>query len=136
MENHKVKTILAALALAALALTAAVAGSFLLPPPSRLNAAISDIAETEHFYYRGAPEGPYIDSQRGDLLRSAAALERPSSDRRADHGENQRECTDTDCTGRIQGRGRCRGHRERRHPFHNAPISCHRDINRNPKIEL
>ena len=41
--------------------TAATAGSILLP---RLNAAISDIAETEHFYYRGAPDGPYIDSQR------------------------------------------------------------------------
>ena len=44
--------------------TAATAGSFLLPHPRRLSAAISDIAETEHFFYRGAPEGPYIDSQR------------------------------------------------------------------------
>jgi len=44
--------------------TAATAGSFLLSPPRRLSAAISDIAETEHFLYRGAPEGPYIDSQR------------------------------------------------------------------------
>lgn len=44
--------------------TAAAAGSFLLPRPHRLSAAISDIAETEHFLYRGAPEGPYIDSQR------------------------------------------------------------------------
>ena len=47
-----------------LGVTAATAGSFLLPRPSRLSAAISDIAETEHFFYRGAPEGPYIDSQR------------------------------------------------------------------------
>ena len=47
-----------------LGVTAAAAGSFLLPRPRRLSAAISDIAETEHFLYRGAPEGPYIDSQR------------------------------------------------------------------------
>ncbi len=44
--------------------TAATAGSFLLPRPDRLNAAISDVAETKHFWYRGAPAGPYIDSQR------------------------------------------------------------------------
>jgi hypothetical protein len=44
--------------------TAATAGSFLLSHPRSLHAAISDIAETEHFFYRGAPEGPYIDSQR------------------------------------------------------------------------
>ena len=44
--------------------TAAAAGNFLLPHPRRLSAAISDIAETEHFLYRGAPDGPYIDSQR------------------------------------------------------------------------
>ncbi|MEQ1858498.1 MAG: hypothetical protein ABMA13_01030 [Chthoniobacteraceae bacterium] len=42
--------------------TAATAGSLFLP---RLRAATSDIAETEHFYYRGAPDGPYVDSQRG-----------------------------------------------------------------------
>lgn len=44
--------------------TTATAGSFLLPRPGRLNAAISDVAETKHFWYRGAPAGPYIDSQR------------------------------------------------------------------------
>ena len=43
--------------------TAATAGSFLLPRIP-LRAALSDIAETEHFYYRGAPDGPYMDSQR------------------------------------------------------------------------
>lgn len=41
--------------------TAATAGSFLLP---RLRAATSGIAETEHFQYRLAPDGPYVDSQR------------------------------------------------------------------------
>ncbi len=46
--------------------TAATAGSFLLSPSHRLSAARSDIRETEHFFYRGAPEGPYIDSQRGN----------------------------------------------------------------------
>ncbi len=46
--------------------TAATAGSFLLSPSHRLSAARSDIRETEHFLYRGAPEGPYIDSQRGN----------------------------------------------------------------------
>ncbi len=43
--------------------TAATAGSFLLPRV-RLRAALSDIAETEHFQYRLAPDGPYVDSQR------------------------------------------------------------------------
>lgn len=42
------------------------AGSLLLPPARSTTAALSDIAETEHFYYRVAPaSGPYIDSQRG-----------------------------------------------------------------------
>lgn len=43
--------------------TAAAAGSLLLP---RLHgrAALSVIAETEHFFYRAAAEGPYVDSQR------------------------------------------------------------------------
>src|SRR5262245_23660849 len=31
---------------------------------SRLRAAGAAIRETEHFWFRGAPEGPYIDSQR------------------------------------------------------------------------
>ncbi len=30
----------------------------------KLSAALSDVASTEHFWYRLAPEGPYIDSQR------------------------------------------------------------------------
>ncbi|MCX6839512.1 MAG: hypothetical protein NTX35_17125 [Verrucomicrobia bacterium] len=44
--------------------TAAVVGGLCLPDSSKLNAALSDVAETEHFFYRLAPEGPYIDSQR------------------------------------------------------------------------
>ncbi|MFA6545934.1 MAG: hypothetical protein WCS99_16060 [Limisphaerales bacterium] len=44
--------------------TAATAGSIILSRPGRLDAAISDVAETKHFWYRGAPAGPYIDSQR------------------------------------------------------------------------
>jgi hypothetical protein len=44
--------------------TAATAGSLLLPHPRRLGAALSDTASTEHFWYRLAPDGPYIDSQR------------------------------------------------------------------------
>lgn len=42
----------------------AAAGSFFLSESLPLHAALSDIAETEHFWYRLAPEGPYIDSQR------------------------------------------------------------------------
>lgn len=42
--------------------TAAAVGGLFLPESS--NAALSDVAETEHFFYRLAPEGPYIDSQR------------------------------------------------------------------------
>lgn len=34
------------------------------PGVSRLRAAGAAIRETEHFWFRGAPEGPYIDSQR------------------------------------------------------------------------
>ncbi len=42
----------------------AAAGSFFLPESLPLHAALTDIAETEHFWYRQAPAGPYIDSQR------------------------------------------------------------------------
>ena len=38
-------------------------GSLSLPSQHRLRAA-SAVGETEHFWYRLAPEGPYIDSQR------------------------------------------------------------------------
>jgi hypothetical protein len=44
--------------------TATTAGSFLLSDSVRLAAATSEPASTEHFWYRLAPEGPYIDSQR------------------------------------------------------------------------
>src|SRR4051812_31082301 len=43
---------------------ATTAGTLLLPNAVRLAAAPSEIASTEHFWYRLAPEGPYIDSQR------------------------------------------------------------------------
>lgn len=36
----------------------------LLPGGKNLTAAPSDAASTDHFWYRPAPEGPYIDSQR------------------------------------------------------------------------
>ncbi len=44
--------------------TTAAAGGYILSRPYRLSAALSDVAETKHFWYRGAPDGPYIDSQR------------------------------------------------------------------------
>ena len=46
--------------------TAATAtdASFLIPGIPRLRAAALS-GETKHFWYRLAPEGPYIDSQRG-----------------------------------------------------------------------
>lgn len=44
----------------------ATAGGILLPRSTRLAAAPSDLASTEHFWYRLAPEGPYIDSHRGN----------------------------------------------------------------------
>ena len=44
--------------------TATTIGGLLLPNMTRLIAAPSDVASTEHFWYRLAPEGPYIDSQR------------------------------------------------------------------------
>ncbi len=46
--------------------TATTIGGLLLPRATKLSAALSDTASTEHFWYRLAPEGPYIDSQRGD----------------------------------------------------------------------
>jgi hypothetical protein len=42
----------------------ATAGGILLPWISPSHAAPVISGETEHFWYRGAPEGPYIDSQR------------------------------------------------------------------------
>src|SRR5262245_50745288 len=47
-----------------LAASAAVTGGILGPSVSRLHAADSAIRETEHFWFRRAPDGPYIDSQR------------------------------------------------------------------------
>ena len=44
--------------------TAATAGGMLMPGTMDLTAALSDVAETKHFWYRLAPDGPYIDSQR------------------------------------------------------------------------
>jgi len=46
------------------AAAAATAGSLLSPGISRLYAADAAIRETDHFWFRLAPEGPYIDSQR------------------------------------------------------------------------
>ena len=44
---------------------AATAGSLITAASSRLLAATPQITgETDHFWYKGAPEGPYIDSQR------------------------------------------------------------------------
>jgi len=40
-------------------------GGLLLADAIHLNAAPAIAGETEHFFYRLAPEGPYIDSQRG-----------------------------------------------------------------------
>ncbi len=45
--------------------TAVAAGGLLLPYSTKGKAATSDVGSTEHFWYRLAPEGPYIDSQRG-----------------------------------------------------------------------
>lgn len=39
-------------------------GGLVLANAVRLNAAPVIAGETEHFFYRGAPEGPYIDTQR------------------------------------------------------------------------
>ena len=44
--------------------TGAVAGGSLFTTSLKLAAASSEPASTEHFWYRMAPEGPYIDSQR------------------------------------------------------------------------
>ncbi len=49
--------------------TAATAGGLLLPSDRTLfaaDAAATEGPSTEHFWYRLAPEGPYIDSQRGN----------------------------------------------------------------------
>src|SRR5436190_5158973 len=46
------------------AAAAATAGNLLSPGISRLRAAGAAIRETEHFWFRLAPVGPYIDSQR------------------------------------------------------------------------
>jgi hypothetical protein len=47
------------------ATTAAVAtGGILRPGRSRLHAAGAAVRETEHFWFRGGSEGPYVDSQR------------------------------------------------------------------------
>ena len=48
----------------------ATAGGLLLPGGRWLEAAPiaveTDVASTDHFWYRLAPPGPYIDSQRGN----------------------------------------------------------------------
>src|SRR5262245_9139294 len=46
------------------AAAAATAGSLANPCVSGLSVAGNAIRETEHFWFRGAPDGPYIDSQR------------------------------------------------------------------------
>ncbi|MEI6236338.1 MAG: hypothetical protein WCT04_25050 [Planctomycetota bacterium] len=44
--------------------TATATGAIFLSQPTRLFAEPGEIASTKHFWYRLAPEGPYIDSQR------------------------------------------------------------------------
>ena len=44
--------------------TAAAVGGILLPGTMDLTAALSAVAESKHFWYRLAPDGPCIDSQR------------------------------------------------------------------------
>lgn len=46
--------------------SATTLGGLLLSKALPLPAAPGEIASTEHFWYRLAPEGPYIDSQRGN----------------------------------------------------------------------
>ena len=41
-------------------------GGLVLADVINLNAAPAIVGQTEHFFYRLAPEGPYIDSQRGN----------------------------------------------------------------------
>ena len=48
--------------------TATVAGLLSIP---KARAAAAVRAENEHFWYRLAPEGPYIDTQRGLMGRQA-----------------------------------------------------------------
>lgn len=45
--------------------TATTLGSLMLSKALTLSATPGEIASTEHFWYRLAPEGPYVDSQRG-----------------------------------------------------------------------
>lgn len=47
-----------------LAAASASASGLVLPGSRSLLAASTDVASTDHFWYRLAPEGPYIDSQR------------------------------------------------------------------------
>src|SRR5688572_402263 len=42
----------------------AVAGGILTTGRTRLRAADAAVRENEHFWFRGQPDGPYIDSQR------------------------------------------------------------------------
>ena len=49
-----------------LAFSAMSAGGSLLPGVGVSRAASEESGSTDHFWYRLAPEGPYIDSQRGD----------------------------------------------------------------------
>src|SRR6478735_4636088 len=60
----KAETILNRRQFVATSAAAATVGSLVIPGVSRLRAAGAAIRETEHFWFRGAPEGPYIDSQR------------------------------------------------------------------------
>src|SRR5215831_16060259 len=48
------------------AFAAATAGSVFGPAISGRRAAAAATGETDHFWYRLAPKGPYIDSQRGN----------------------------------------------------------------------
>jgi hypothetical protein len=60
-----------------LGVSAVTAGGILLPGAQRALAAPpgsqADVAETEHFWYRPQPEGPYIDSQRDNKAFGFAA---------------------------------------------------------------
>lgn len=47
-----------------LATSAAAAGGMLLAGNRQVRAEATDVKSTDHFWYRLAPEGPYIDSQR------------------------------------------------------------------------
>ena len=47
-----------------LAAASAGSGGLLLPGIGKVRAAPGDVGSTDHFWYRLAPDGPYIDSQR------------------------------------------------------------------------